>query len=79
MSELNKIKVEDDPVDESLLAAYAKANEVFDEQDAIEEEAARFFGVTVEYARKGAVGRPTPRIENWMRERFKQAGWEYRD
>jgi hypothetical protein len=78
MSEFKSNNAEGKTEDESLEWAYAIAREVFDEQDEIEKAAARFFGVTVEYVRTGQTGlRPTPRIGNWMKKRYQDAGWKY--
>jgi hypothetical protein len=78
MSEIKSINEGVDSRDDALIEAYAKANEAFDEEDMIEEAAATFFGVTIEYVRRGQTGlHPTPRIGSWIKERRKEAGWKY--
>lgn len=57
---------------------WAQVNEVFDEEDRIDEEAAEFFGVTVDFVRHGKTGRPDPEIADWVKQRLTEAGWEYR-
>lgn len=78
MSEHNHMEASANDQDEDLLRAYAIANETFDEEDITEEAAAKHFGVTIDYVRKGQTGlHPTPRIGNWMKRRYEEAGWEY--
>lgn len=79
MSEINRDIRETSAQDEASGDVWAVINEYFDTEDRIEGEAAKLFGVSIDYVRNGQIGRPTPRIANWIRGRKEEAGWEYKD